>query len=346
MREEMLDCSGLPAVVQKSPRPPRGVGGWIAVIASLALFALAAIVIGRALGHMQFADLAGAITQTHGAALLEALFLTALSYVALTGYDIAALRQAGARAPLGAIALASFASNAFSFTLGFPLLTGAAVRYWVYARAALTARQIANITIVVSLTFWLGMASVLGLGLFFAAEPLAAIDHLPPLANFLLGAAILAIARRLLRLGVALASRSLRLWGRVIGLPGARTTLAQLALGVMDIGCAAAALHALLPLESQGLDFKAFAAIYVFAALVGAISHAPGGVGVFEAVMLGAVPAPSQEAMLAALLLFRAIYYLIPFALALILLGSREGAGRWSGLVDAFRKTAARGGGA
>ena len=120
----------------------------------------------------------------------------------------------------------------------------------------------------------------------------------------------------------------------------------QLALGVLDIGCAAAALHALLPLESQGLDFKAFAAIYVFAALVGAISHAPGGVGVFEAVMLGAVPAPSQEAMLAALLLFRAIYYLIPFALALILLGSREGAGRWSGLVDAFRKTAARGGGA
>ena len=114
----------------------------------------------------------------------------------------------------------------------------------------------------------------------------------------------------------------------------------------MDIGCAAAALHALLPLESQGLDFTAFAAIYVFAALVGAISHAPGGVGVFEAVMLGAVPAPSQEAMLAALLLFRAIYYLIPFALALILLGSREGAGRWSGLVDAFRKTAARGGGA
>ena len=318
----------------------------IGAIASLVLFALAAIVIGRALGHMRFADLAAAITQTHGAALLEALCLTGLSYVALTGYDIAALRQAGARAPLGAIALASFASNAFSFTLGFPLLTGAAVRYWVYARAALTARQIANITIVVSLTFWLGMASVLGLGLFFAAEPLAAIDHLPPLANFFLGAAVLGIARLLLRHGRRSPRRSLRLWGRVIGLPGARTALLQLALGVLDIGCAAAALHALLPLESQGLDFKAFAAIYVFAALVGAISHAPGGVGVFEAVMLGAVPAPSQEAMLAALLLFRAIYYLIPFALALILLGSREGAGRWSGLVDAFRKTAARGGGA
>ncbi len=342
---EMLDCSGPPAIVQQSPRPRRGVGWLIGAIASLVLFALAAIVIGRALGHLRFADLAAAITQTRGAALLEALCLTCLSYIALTGYDIAALRQAGARAPLGAVALASFASNAFSFTLGFPLLTGAAVRYWIYASAALTARQIANITIVVSLTFWLGMASVLGLGLFFAAEPLAAIDHLPPLANFLLGAAILG-SLGFYCVWASLARRSLRLWGRVIALPGARTALLQLALGVLDIGCAAAALHALLPLESQGLDFKAFAAIYVFAALVGAISHAPGGVGVFEAVMLGAVPAPSQEAMLAALLLFRAIYYLIPFALALILLGSREGAGRWGGLVDAFRKTAARGGGA
>jgi len=144
----------------------------------------------------------------------------------------------------------------------------AAVRYWVYARAALTARQIANITIVVSLTFWLGMASVFGLGLFFAAEPLAAIDHLPPLANFLLGAAILG-SLGYYCVWASLACRSLRLWGRVIALPGARTALLQLALGVLDIGCAAAALHALLPLESQSLDFAAFAAIYVFAALVG-----------------------------------------------------------------------------
>ncbi|MGA8170668.1 MAG: UPF0104 family protein, partial [Methylocystis sp.] len=76
-----------------------------------------------------------------------------------------------------------------------------------------------------------------------------------------------------------------------------------------------------------------------FAALVGAISHAPGGVGVFEAVMLGAVPSASPEILLAALLLFRAIYYLIPFTLALILLGRGE---RWNDLLDLFRGTAAR----
>lgn len=340
---ETLNWSGLPAIIQKTPRPSRQRAGWLlGVIASLALFAVAAIVMGRALGRLRLEDLAAAIAQTPGATLLGALSLTGLSYIALTGYDLAALRQIGARARLGDVALASFASNAFSFTLGFPLLTGAAVRYWVYVRAALTAGQIANITLVVSLTFWLGMASVLGLGLSVAAEPLAAIDHLPPLANFCLGAAVLG-ALGYYCVWVSLARRSLNFWGHAIGLPGARTALMQLALGVVDIGCAAAALYALLPQESQGLDFTAFAAIYVFAALVGAISHAPGGVGVFEAVMLGAVPAPSQESLLAALLLFRAIYYLIPFTLALVMLLSVQGgAGRWSGLADAFRKTAAR----
>ncbi len=342
MMRESLDFSGLPAIVQKTPRPPpQGLGRLLGALASLALFALAAIVIGRALGHLRFADLAAAIAQTHGATLLRALCLTALSYIALAGYDLAALSQIGARAPLRAVALASFASNAFSFTLGFPLITGAAVRYWVYVRNALTAGQIANITLVVSLTFWLGMASVLGLGLSVAAKPLAAIDHLPALANFFLGAAVLGVLGYYC-VWVSLARRSLRLWGHVIELPRARTALVQFALGIVDIGCAAAALYVLLPAESQSLDFAAFAAIYVFAALVGAISHAPGGVGVFEAVMLGAVAAPSQEAMLAALLLFRAIYYLIPFALALVLLGLQGRAGRWSGLLDAFRKTAER----
>jgi uncharacterized membrane protein YbhN (UPF0104 family) len=344
---EILDFSGLPAIIRKLSHPPprRGVGGLIGVIASLVLFALAAVVMAPTLAQLRFADLAAAITQTHFSTLLKALCLTGFSYIALTGYDIAALRQAGARAPLGAVALASFASNAFSFTLGFPLLTGAAVRYWVYARAALTARQIANITLVVSLTFWLGMASVLGLGLFLAASPLAAIDHLPPLANFLLGVVVLGLLGCYCASASFADSRGLRLWGHVIELPGPRTALMQLALGVVDISCAAATLYVLLPAESQNIDFAAFAAIYVFAALVGAISHAPGGVGVFEAVMLGAVPAPSREALLAALLLFRAIYYLIPFVLALILMGSREGAGRWGGLLDAFRETAQRGGG-
>jgi uncharacterized membrane protein YbhN (UPF0104 family) len=320
---------------------PRGVGRLLGVIISLMLFGLAAIVIGRTFTQLRFVDLAAALAQTRGATICAALFLTGLSYAALTGYDFVALRQIGARAPMGAVGLASFVSNAFSFTLGFPLLTGAAVRYWVYARAALTARQIASIILVASLTFWLGMAGWLCVGLLVGATPLAGIDHLPAPANSCAGATLLAALVAYCVWALA-APRHLRFFGRALELPGPRTTLLQLTLGLADIGCAAAALYVLLPQKSSSLDFSAFAAIYVFAALVGAISHAPGGVGVFEAVMLNAVPAPSQEALFAALLLFRAIYYLIPFIIALVLLGAQGGVGFWAELLGGLRKGAAR----
>jgi glycosyltransferase 2 family protein len=339
---ERPEFSALPALVQQpAQRPKQGAAALLGGVMSLILFLLAAYTIGRALAQMRFADVASALAQTRGDAIGEALFFTGLSYLALTGYDFAALRQIGARAPAAAVAMASFTSNAFSFTLGFPLLTGAAVRYWIYAGVALNARQIAVVTFIASLTFWLGMAGWLCLGLICAAGPLAPIDHIPAAANFFLGAILLAL---IVAYGawVAQARRKLRFLRREIDLPGLRATLVQLALGLADIGCAAATLYALLPEESQALGFPAFAAIYVFAALLGAISHSPGGVGVFEAAMFSAVPAPSQEALLAALLLFRAIYYLIPFAASLALIASQGGAGLWAEAFGGFFKAAER----
>lgn len=339
---ETPEIPDLPAVIDTPKRFFLGkTGKLVGAAASLALFLIAAYVLGRTLSHVRLAQLGAAIKETDFKVLFDALLLTALSYLALAGYDLAALRQIGARAPIGSVALASFASNAFSFTLGFPLLTGAAVRYWVYVRAALTARQIANVTLVASVTFWLGMAGLLGAGLVFAASPLSQVDHLPAPLNFLIGCAIIgAIAYYCI--WVAQERRSLRLLGSEMELPGPQTMLTQLLLGMADISCAAGALYALLPPESRAIGFSAFAAIYVFAALVGSVSHAPGGVGVFEAVMFGALTATSQELLLAALLLFRAVYFLIPFALALALLGSQNGSGLWSGLMDACRRTAER----
>jgi glycosyltransferase 2 family protein len=332
--------SGLPTLLRQ-PQRFASFGGWLGAAASFGLFAVAALVLGRALAHVRFVDLAAAIKDTSGADLLDALSLTCVSYLALAGYDFSALRQIGARVPLKAVALASFASNAFSFTLGFPLLTGAAVRFWVYKQAGLSARQVANVTFVASLTFWLGMAGVLGAGLCLAASPLAAVNHLPAALNVFLGAGV-AGAIGYYCIWAAKDRRSLRLLGGEMALPAPDTMLTQLALGMADIGCAAATLYTLMPPESQSLGFIAFAAIYVVAALIGAVSHAPGGVGVFEAVMLGAVPAPSQEALLAALLLFRAIYFLLPFALAVVLLALEKGSSHWGDVICSFRRTAER----
>jgi uncharacterized membrane protein YbhN (UPF0104 family) len=104
-----------------------------------------------------------------------------------------------------------------------------------------------------------------------------------------------------------------------------------LALGVIDLCCAAGALFVILP-HGHGLDFISFCAAYVLACLLGIASHMPGGIGAFEATMLNAVPAPSAEALLASLLLFRIIYYVGPFILALALLGANESILRWKSL--------------
>lgn len=307
-------------------RLPQGAGA----LASLALLVLALALLGRILSKISFAALGEAIVATSGGQILQALALTALSYVALTGYDVVALRQIGARTPYRVAALASFASCALSFNLGFPIVAAAATRFWVYARAQLTARQVAQITLFAGLTFWLGMTLMLGVGLAFGAQPLATIDHLPGVVNFLLGAGIVgAVGYYCVWVGAA--RRRLRIREHALELPGARCALAQLALGAADLCAAAGALYALLP-TGVGLDFAPFVTVYVFACVLGVASHAPGGIGVFEATMLAALPGASQESVLASLLLFRVIYYFLPLLLALALLGAGEGARRWSGL--------------
>jgi uncharacterized membrane protein YbhN (UPF0104 family) len=113
----------------------------------------------------------------------------------------------------------------------------------------------------------------------------------------------------------------------------------QICLGLIDLCSAAGVLYVLLP-EPRHLDFLTFAATYVFGCVLGIASHAPGGIGVFEATMLKFVPAPSQEALLASLLLFRIIYYIIPFILALALLGATEGFKHWDNMRDAIHRVA------
>jgi hypothetical protein len=119
-----------------------------------------------------------------------------------------------------------------------------------------------------------------------------------------------------------------------LALPGPLLTLGQMTLGAVDICSAAGVLYVLLP-QGHGLAFLTFCALYSFACMLGIASNAPGGLGVFEATMLKGVGGPS-EPLLASLLLFRAIYYLIPFVLAMALLGAHEAARRWRSLREAM----------
>jgi uncharacterized membrane protein YbhN (UPF0104 family) len=314
----------------------RKIAGRVGAAASLILVLVAAFVLSRTLANLNMAELRAAFAATSGRQIALGLLFTATSYLMLTGYDAIALRQLKLRVPYRTTALASFTSYAVSFTLGFPIFTGGTVRYWIYSRAGVRPGKIASLTVVAGVTFWLGMAVVIAFGLLAEAGPISEIDRLAVNINRLIGFGVLA-AIGVYLYWVSARPRRARWQGLSLELPGLGLSLGQIALGVMDLCSAAAVLYVLLP-SREGLDFFTFAAVYVFASLLGIVSHAPGGIGVFEATMLKVLPAPSQEALLASLLMFRVLYYVIPFVFALTLLGANEGGRRWDALRDALNR--------
>lgn len=315
----------------------RSIGGILAALFSVVIAAFSIYILGRTVSAVNLSDLRQAIAATSAQQIAEALFFTVLSFLALTGYDGLALRQLRARVPYKTTALASFTSYAISFTLGFPLITGGTVRYWIYSQAGLAASKVASLTIIAGVTFWFGMIFVIGAGLAFHATAISEINHIFPFLNMLMGYCVLGMIVAYLA-WVTIRKRHVRIRGFRLELPGLGLSLGQITLGVIDQCAAAAVLYVLLPTHTE-LDFFSFAATYVFACILGVASNAPGGIGVFEAAMLKAMPVNSEGALLASLLLFRVIYYLVPFLFALAFLGAHEGFRRWNSLREVMRRT-------
>ena len=295
---------------------------WIGTLASLALFAASLFVLWHIASDVDGAKLNAAFAAADGRQIGLAAFFTALSYLFLTGYDALALRQLKVKVPYRTTALASFTSYAVSFNLGFPLITGGTVRYWIYAPRGLKAGHVASLTVIANLTFWLGMGAVFGWSLVSESGPLAVLTYTSIKLNQLLGLFALAVVAGYL-VWVAVKRRVVRLQGWRLELPSLKVSAAQMVIGVGDVCAGAAVLFVLLP-EGHGVGYESFLAVYVFAVMLGVASHSPGGLGVFEATILLALSSLAREPVLGALLLFRLIYYAVPFVCALALLGAYE----------------------
>ena len=224
----------------RPPAPPRR-SRWhyVFLAVGLAIFAFAALLLARVLAKVSYADITAAIAGTSGGQIAGACLFTATSYLALTGYDGLALRQLRLKVRYRTAALASFTAYAVSFTLGFPLLTGASVRYWIYARSGLSAASVATVTVIASLTFWFGMVVLIALAFIIDSE-VGSLTHLSRPATLSIGiAALLAIAVYLVY--VSGARRHMRFQGVELELPGLSLTLGQMAVGIVDLCSAAAA---------------------------------------------------------------------------------------------------------
>ena len=235
---------------------------------------------------------------------------------------ILALRYARAGSPIVSTMLASFCGYALGNFIGFTLLSGGAVRYRLYAAVGVSSAKIARITLFIAAAFGIGAVTTIGLGLALRSREIANLYGFPHQPLRLIAVLILATTSVLL-VGCALRRRNLRLGRVTIELPSLGLVLFQMAVTITDIVIASSVLWLLLP--RIGIDFPAFVVIYTAALSLGFLSHAPGGIGVFEAAMLypvGTFSAPS--AVLGALVAYRAIYFLLPFTIAALLLAAIE----------------------
>ena len=247
------------------------------------------------------------------------------AFCTLTFYDFFALRTIGKRhVPYRIAALSSFTSYTIGHNIGATVFTGGAIRFRIYSDYGLTAIDVAKICFLSGLTFWLGNLVVLGFGMAWHPWAASAMDLLPPSMNRLIAIGCLAgIAAYFVWLVMGKNRRELGQNGWKVVLPSARLTLLQVLIGVVDLGFCALAMYLLMPAQPD-IDFISLAVVFILATLLGFASHAPGSLGVFDAAMLVALPEFGREQLLATLLVFRVLYFLVPFATSISIMGMRE----------------------
>ncbi|MCG6925664.1 MAG: bifunctional lysylphosphatidylglycerol flippase/synthetase MprF [Acidobacteria bacterium] len=300
---------------------PAWVQRWLAPAVGFTLFVAALLVLRRELHAVGYHELSTAVFSRDASVLALAVLLTALNYLVLTGYDLLALRYVGRPLPVARVAFASFVAYAIQHNVGFGWVSGASVRYRFYSRWGVTPAELSRIVFFYTTTFWLGLL-VLG-GLTLLLDPLPALHQLPGRQlSGAFGALLLALC---LAYAVAAVRRrgALRLGRLELSLPAPTIVAGQFALSLLDWMLAAAVAWVLLPAGRPA--FPLFVGAFLVAQLLSMISHVPGGVGVFETllVLLLKPVLPAAE-VLPALLLFRVVYYLLPLALALVLLVGDE----------------------
>ncbi|MDB5989427.1 MAG: putative rane protein [Herbaspirillum sp.] len=321
----------LPVPIQEPVNTPDvqlNTGRWIAAkpwLVGAGLLLIGTLVfdaLHKVLREVQYHDILHTMRHTSHLSIAIALLCTAISYLALVGYDASSLRYVGAKVKWSTIGLTSFIAYALGNTIGLGVLTGGTVRMRLYTAAGVEATQVAKAIAFNAGAFGLGMTTFGAAGLLWGAPNVAGMLHIHPLLLQLLASVTLLGIAALIAL--CMRRRSLLLFGRwTMPLPEGRLAVRQLLISALDLAAAAATLWVLLP--NHGMPLPTFIAFYAIAIALGVISHVPGGLGVFEAVILVAwgPHAPVGE-IAGALVMYRLVYFLLPLLIATTLLAVLE----------------------
>ncbi|UXU75920.1 MULTISPECIES: bifunctional lysylphosphatidylglycerol flippase/synthetase MprF [unclassified Paracoccus (in: a-proteobacteria)] len=286
------------------------------------LFALGLWALYRLLAPVNLADVAAQVRATPWTTLALAFLATLGGYLALAGYDWSALRHIGKPLPVPVVLTGGLMAYAFGNTIGLTAISGGAVRWRIYSGLGLDGYDVAAVSTFAAISFGIA-ATVVGLGA-LALHPgaLAAVLPFAP-ATIRLAAIAIVLAIALPLVWAAVSGRSLTLGRFTLQAPSLSVLGGQILFSLGDIGFSSLTLYLLLP--ASGMDFLTFLAVFAAATMAGIVSHVPGGIGVFETVVIAAMPAGTPvDKVAAALLMFRLVYYLLPFVLALIVLALYE----------------------
>ncbi|MBL8690025.1 MAG: UPF0104 family protein [Rhodospirillaceae bacterium] len=232
------------------------------------------------------------------------------SYLCLTGFDALGVRYAGGCIAYRRIARVSMTSLSLGHSIGFAALSSGAIRYRLYSRLGLGLEQVAKVVLLCAVTVALGLSAILSTGFLMRPEIAERIGGLGPREVLGLGILAGAVPLTYLLLAVTVKGRlKVRQWTFRMPPPG--IALAQVLIGPLNFACVAACLYAALS-DRTTIDYLDVLAAYALANTASLLAHVPGGLGVIESVVAFLLPGAD---VVGALIVFRVVYYLIPFVL-------------------------------
>jgi uncharacterized membrane protein YbhN (UPF0104 family) len=300
----------------KTSAPARSWTRHLPTLIGLILLGGAIFVVQKEFRHLKWHDIKEALATIPPSALVISFIWTILSYYILTFYDRLGTIYAGNKVSYGRVCFASFCAYTLSHNLGLAAVSGAAVRFRLYSQWGMTPLQIGKLVAFCSFTFGLG-GLVLGGGVLFylPAEVVPFFGpYVPQLGLWAIAAAMWAIVIAYVSLARIL--RPFRVFGHLVELPGWRMAFMQVFLATIDVAVTATIFHALLPAGTD-LNWVVFLAVYLAAYTGGLAANLPGGIGVFDTAMLiGLQPYVDAPHIIAAIVVFRLYYYIIPLFIA------------------------------
>ncbi len=293
---------------------------WVRIAIPVFVTLMALTILHDLSAHVKWSDVQTDIAATSWKLMFFALCWTAFSFVSLSFYDVFAVQSvAGGKVPLPVAGMAGASGYAVSNCLGFSYITGTAIRYRIYASLGLDLGRVAGVIATSWVAFWMGLVLILGVLLTLHPEGISKVMPISETTETIIGLSMLA-GLVVLFIWLSSGGRRLAFAGVGFDLPGGRlaSLLTLAALG--DLFGASMALYVLMP-DDLGVGFPYFFTVYVAAIAVGILSHAPGGIGVFEATLIAGLGASGRSDVIAALLLYRVVYTFLPFGIASVSIG-------------------------